>query len=161
VTIGGKGMQPPSANAGNNNLRGTMISQAIEAIKGVNFQNVSAGKMAAADWASSKGAVGELAANRVLNDDEKRLLGAQAQIQEAVISAITGAAYNEEQKRNMRAAYVIQATDSPTRKAEKLAAAAQFLSQLDLNSGYTRLPGQQPGGDWQDAGEGYKVRVKP
>jgi hypothetical protein len=74
-----------------------------------------------------------------MNDDEKRLAGAQGAIQEAVISAVTGASYTEQQKRNMRAKYVILPTDSATRRAEKTKAAAEFLAQEDRNSGNSRV----------------------
>jgi hypothetical protein len=157
ITVGGKGMAPPTATAGQANVRGLLVQQGLEDIANVDFDKVSAGKIAAADFANSKGAVGELAGNLLLNDDEKRLLGAQGAIQEAVISAITGAAYSEEQKRNMRAKYVIQPTDSPTRRAEKVKAAAQFLAQLDRNSGNSRIP-TDPATPTED---GYTIEELP
>lgn len=139
ITIGGGGMKPLSGEASQQTLRAGMIDQATKALGEINFDNVSAGKSAVGGW-MSENPIGEAVAGQfVLNDDEKKLLGAQAMIQEATISAITGAAYTEEQKRNMRAALVPLATDSPTRKMEKLKSAAMFLRQLDKNSGYNRI----------------------
>lgn len=133
------GPKPPNATAASANIRGLLIEQGLEDLANVDFGKVSATKIAAADMANSKGALGELAGNMLLNDDEKRLLGAQGAIQEAIISAITGAAYSEDQKRNMRSKYVVQPSDSPTRRAEKTKASAEFLAQLDRNSGNTRI----------------------
>jgi hypothetical protein len=139
ITIGGGGMKPLSDATSQMTLRATMIDDAQKSLAEINFDNVSAGKSAVGGW-MSENPVGEAVAGKfVLNDDEKKLLGAQAMIQEATISAITGAAYTEEQKRNMRAAMVPLATDSPSRKMEKLKSAAQFLRQLDKNSGYNRI----------------------
>lgn len=152
VTIGGKGMKPMSDAASQQTLRATLIDDATKAIGEINFDNVSAGKTAIGGW-MSENPLGEMVAGEfVLNDDEKKLLGAQGMIQEAVISAITGSAYNEEQKRNMRAAMVPLATDGPKRKLEKLKAAGKFLKQLDKNSGYNRLPNEPDagGGDLYD-----------
>jgi hypothetical protein len=147
ITVGGKGMAAPTATAGSANVRALLINQGLEDLGKVDFTKVSPSKMAAGDYANSKGAAGEFVSGLVLNDDEKRLMGAQGAIQEAVISAITGAAYSDEQKRNMRAKYVVQPTDSAARRAEKLKASAEFLAQLDRNSGNSRVPtNQAPGG---------------
>lgn len=149
ITIGGAGMKPLTGDASQQTLRATLIDQATKDIEGINFDNVSPAKTSIGSW-MSENPLGEMVAGSVvLNDDEKKLIGAQGKIQEAVISAITGAAYTEEQKQNMRAAMVPLSTDSPQRKMEKLKAAAQFLKQLDKNSGYNRIvepQGQQPAG---------------
>jgi hypothetical protein len=146
ITVGGKGMAAPTATAGSANVRGLLINQGLEDLAKVDFTKVSPSKMAAGDYANSKGAGGEFISGLMLNDDEKRLMGAQGAIQEAVISAITGAAYSDEQKRNMRSKYVVQPTDSATRRAEKVKAAAEFLAQLDRNSGNSRVPTDGGGG---------------
>lgn len=137
----GTGGKPMSDSGSQQTLRATLIDQALKDIEGIDFGKVSATKAAVGSW-MSQNPVGEaVAGGLVLNDDEKKLLGAQGKIQEAVISAITGAAYTEEQKNNMRAAMVPLPTDGPGRRLEKLKAAAQFMRQLDKNSGYNRLQG--------------------
>jgi hypothetical protein len=163
ITVGGKGMAAPTATAGSANVRALLINQGLEDLGKVDFTKVSPSKMAAGDYANSKGAAGEFVSGLVLNDDEKRLMGAQGAIQEAVISAITGAAYSDEQKRNMRAKYVVQPTDSAARRAEKLKASAEFLAQLDRNSGNSRIPTENGGGggavEWERGPDG-KPRKK-
>jgi hypothetical protein len=140
ITVGGPGMKPPNATQATHNIKALLLSQGLDDIANVNFANVSPAKMAAAEAAGEKaGPIGEWGASVFMNDDEKRLAGAQGAIQEAVISAVTGASYTEQQKRNMRAKYVILPTDSATRRAEKTKAAAEFLAQEDRNSGNSRV----------------------
>lgn len=131
--IGGRD-KPVSAADQQTRLRSSMIGDALAEFEGINFDNVRSPMIAAADATVDSKLMGPIV-NSALNEDEKKLLGNQGKIQEAVISAITGAAYSEEQKQNMRAAYVPLSTDDLPTRTRKLKDAAKFLAQLSAGGG--------------------------
>lgn len=137
IVVGGAGMKPQPAANQQSNLRASMIEDAIKEFDTINFDNVRTPRIVAAEKTADS-PVFNAVIQKGLNEDEKKLLSNQGKIQEATISAITGAAYSSEQKNNMRAAYVPLATDDAETRIRKLKDAAKFLRQLNANTG--RLP---------------------
>lgn len=139
VQIGGPAGKAPSQATQQSDLRASMIDDAINEFDTINFDNIRTPAVIAAEAAAGN-TVASAVAQKALNEDEKKLISNQSKIQEATISAITGAAYSEEQKQNMRAAYVPLATDELPTRIRKLKDAAKFLRQLNKNTGRKNDP---------------------
>ncbi len=149
MQVGGTS-KPVTAADQATSLRATMLDDAVKEFEGINFDNIRTPMIVAAEKSKDSPIAGAFVQTN-LNEDEKKLLGNQGKIQEAVISAITGAAYTEEQKQNMRAAYVPLATDDFEERTRKLKDAAKFLKQM--NRGVNRQNQYMDGAEVPEAVE--------